>query len=207
MIILDRDFYTRDTLTVSKELLGKVLVHEINGAVIAGRIVETEAYLGPEDKAAHSYGGKKTPRVEVMYYQGGFSYVFTIYGMYQCFNIVSEKTGKPQAALIRALEPVEGLELMAKNRFNKAYRDLSSTQIRALTNGPGKLCMAMAIGKAQNKIDMCQRNGIDDLYVYDDGYKDFQMETSERINIDYAEEYIHMPWRFYIKDNKYVSKK
>lgn len=207
MINLNREFYTRDTLTVAKELLGKVLVHEISGLSLAGRIVETEAYLGPEDKAAHSYGGKKTPRVEVMYNQGGYSYVFTIYGMYQCFNIVTEKAGKPQAVLIRALEPVDGLEDMAQNRYNKSYGELSSTQIRGLTNGPGKLCMAMAIGKAQNKLDMCSRNGIDDLFVYDDGYKDFETEASERINIDYAEEYIHMPWRFFIKNNRYVSKK
>lgn len=207
MVILDRDFYTRDTLTVAKELLGKVLVHEMNGLKLAGRIVESEAYKGPEDKAAHSYGGKKTPRVEIMYNEGGYSYVFTIYGMYQCFNVVSEKAGKPQAVLIRALEPVDGLEEMVQNRYGKSYKELNNTQIKGLTNGPGKLCMAMAIGKAQNKLDLCSRNGIDDLYVYNDGYRDFEMEASERINIDYAEEYIHMPWRFTIKGNKYVSKK
>lgn len=206
MKILDRDFYIRDTITVSKELLGKVLVHQTKDFSVAGRIVETEAYLGPEDKAAHSYGGRKTPRVEVMYNQGGRSYIFTIYGMYQCFNIVTEKQGLPQAVLIRALEPVDNMELMAQRRFSKSYRDLSSRQIKDLTNGPGKLCIAMALGKEQNKIDMCVRNGIDDIYVWDDGYKDFDIEASPRINIDYAEEYVHKPWRFTIKGNKYVSK-
>lgn len=206
MILLARDFYTRDTITVSKELLGKVLVHKTKEYSVAGRIVETEAYLGPEDKAAHSYGGRKTPRVEIMYAEGGYSYVFTIYGMYQCFNIVTERTSNPQAVLIRALEPIAGLELMAQNRYSKSYKDLSNTQNKGLTNGPGKLCKAMNIGKEQNKIDMCHKNGVDDIYVYDDGYKDFQIEASERINIDYAEEYIHMPWRFFIKGNKYVSK-
>lgn len=206
MFLLKREFYTRDTITVSKELLGKVLVHETAEYSAAGRIVEVEAYLGPMDKAAHSYGGRKTPRVEIMYNEGGYSYVFTIYGMYQCFNIVTEKFGKPQAVLIRALEPVTGLELMAQNRYNMPYTSLSNTQIKGLTNGPGKLCMAMKIGKSQNKIDMCHNNGIDAIYVYDDGYRDFEVEASARINIDYAEEYIHMPWRFFIKGNKYVSK-
>ncbi|MGB7604722.1 MAG: DNA-3-methyladenine glycosylase [Lutisporaceae bacterium] len=206
MILLEREFYTRDTITVSKELLGKVLVHKTKEYSVAGRIVDAEAYMGPLDKAAHSYGGRKTPRVEIMYHEGGYSYVFTIYGMYQCFNIVTEKVGKPQAVLIRALEPVAGLELMAQNRFNMDYRDLSNTQIKGLTNGPGKLCIAMKIGKEQNKIDICHKNGVDDIYVYDDGYSDFEVDASPRINIDYAEEYVLMPWRFFIKGNKYVSK-
>ncbi|MDF2840237.1 MAG: DNA-3-methyladenine glycosylase [Clostridia bacterium] len=207
MKVLDRDFYKRDTITVSKELLGKVLVHQTKNYTVAGRIVETEAYLGPEDKAAHSYGGKMTPRVEVMYNQGGYSYIFTIYGMYQCFNIVTEKQGTPQAALIRALEPVENLDFMAMRRFNKVYTDLSKKQIKDLTNGPGKLCIAMDLGKEQNKIDLCSSNGVDDIYVYDDGYQDFEIEASPRINIDYAEEYVDMPWRFTMKGNMYLSKK
>jgi DNA-3-methyladenine glycosylase len=207
MNILERDFYIRDTITVSKELLGKVLVHKTPNYTVAGRIVETEAYLGPEDKAAHSFGGKITPRVEIMYNQGGFSYIFTIYGMYQCFNIVTEKQGTPQAALIRALEPVDNLDFMALRRFNKAYADLNNNQIKNLTNGPGKLCIAMDLTREQNKIDICVRNAIDDIYVYDDGYKDFEIESSPRINIDYAEEYVSKPWRFTIKGNKYVSRK
>lgn len=207
MQILDRAFYIRDTLTVSKDLLGKVLVHETPNFTLAGRIVETEAYLGPEDKAAHSYGGKVTPRVEVMYNQGGYSYVFTIYGMYQCFNIVTERAGLPQAVLIRALEPVAGMNNMSQNRFDQSYEDLNRSQIKGLTNGPGKLCMAMEIGKAQNKIDMCQQNGTDDIYIYDDDYAAFEMVATERVNIDYAEEYIHKPWRFYIKGNPFVSKR
>lgn len=207
MNIIKRSFYTRDTITVSKELLGKVLVHQTPHYSAAGRIVETEAYLGPEDKAAHSYGGRITPRVEVMYNQGGYSYIFTIYGMYQCFNIVTEKQGVPQAVLIRAVEPVNSLDFMALQRFNKAYADLTNKQIKDLTNGPGKLCIAMDLGKKQNKIDLCSRNGMDDIYVYDDGYMDFEMEASPRINIDYAEEYVDKPWRFTIKGNKYVSRK
>lgn len=207
MDILDRSFYIRDTLTIAKELLGKVLVHQTPSYTVAGRIVETEAYLGPEDKAAHSYGGRVTPRVEIMYNQGGYSYIFTIYGMYQCFNIVTEMQGLPQAVLIRALEPVDNFDFMAHRRYNKAYAELSSQQIKNLTNGPGKLCIAMGLGKDQNKIDLCRRNGTDDIYVYDDGYRDFEIEVTPRINIGYAEEYVDKPWRFYIKGNKYVSKK
>lgn len=206
MEVLDRAFYTRDTLTVAKDLLGKVLVHQTPDYTVTGRIVEAEAYLGPEDKAAHSHGGKITPRVEVMYNQGGYSYIFTIYGMYQCFNIVTERQGLPQAVLIRALEPVNNLDFTAHRRFSKAYSELSSKQIKDLTNGPGKLCIAMGLGKEQNKIDLCSRNGIDDIYVYDDGYTDFEVEASERINIGYAEEYVHMPWRFFVRGNKYVSR-
>jgi DNA-3-methyladenine glycosylase len=142
-----------------------------------------------------------------MYNQGGYSYIFTIYGMYQCFNIVTENQGTPQAALIRALEPVDNLDFMALRRFNKPYVDLTSKEVKYLTNGPGKLCIAMNLGKEQNKIDMCVRNGIDDIYVYDDGFRDFDMEASPRINIDYAEEYVDKLWRFTIKGNKYVSRK
>jgi len=136
---LDRDFYNRESLIVAKELLGKVLVHEINGHKVSVKIVETEAYMGITDKAAHSYGGKRTPRVQIMYGGPGFSYVFMIYGIYYCFNIVIREEGTPQAVLIRASEPVEGLDLLAQNRFKKTYKDLTKRQIRDLTNGPGKL--------------------------------------------------------------------
>jgi DNA-3-methyladenine glycosylase len=207
MKVLERAFYTRDTLTVAKELLGKILVHKTSDYTVSGRIVEAEAYLGPEDKAAHSYGGKLTPRVEVMYYEGGHSYIFTIYGMYQCFNIVTEKQGLPQAVLIRALEPIEGLDIMSQNRFNKNYSELSKGQKIALTNGPGKLCIAMGLNKQHNKQDLCRKNGVDDIYVVDDGYVPKEITATPRINIDYAEEYVLKPWRFYIKNNSFVSKK
>lgn len=203
---LDREFYTRDTITVAKELLGKVLVHRTRDYTVAGRIVETEAYLGPEDKAAHSHGGKVTPRVEVMYNQGGYSYIFTIYGMYQCFNIVSEKQGTPQAVLIRALEPVENLDFMAYRRFGVPYEELNKAKIKGLCNGPGKLCIAMGLGKDQNKMDLCNRNGMDDIFVYEDGYGDFDMGVSARINIGYAEEYVEKPWRFFVEGNPFVSR-
>lgn len=200
---LDRQFYNRDTAVVAKELLGKVIVHEINGQKLSGKIVETEAYMGIMDKAAHSYGGRKTPRVEVMYGKPGFSYVFIIYGMYYCFNTVTREEGTPQAVLIRAVEPVEGVDLMAINRFKKPYDQLTKSQIKNLTNGPGKLCGALLIDKTQNGEDLCGNK----LYIEERDNEKFNIISAKRIGIDYAEEAKDYLWRFYIEDNKYVSVK
>lgn len=200
---LDREFYNRDSVIVAKELLGKILVHEVDGQKISAKIVEVEAYMGVEDKAAHSYGGRRTPRVEVMYGEPGFSYVFIIYGMYYCFNIVTREAGVPQAVLIRAVEPIEGFDQMAQNRFNKPYEQLNKTQKLTLTNGPGKLCNALLINKTQNGEDLCDNK----LYVLEGQKEDFNIISSKRVGIDYAEEAKDFPWRFYIKDNKYVSVK
>lgn len=200
---LDREFYNRDSLIVAKELLGKILVHEIDGHKISAKIVEVEAYMGVNDKAAHSYGGRRTPRVEVMYGEPGFSYVFIIYGMYHCFNIVTREAGIPQAVLIRAVEPLEGFELMAQNRFNKSFDELNKSQVIGLTNGPGKLCKALLINKEQNGEDLCGNK----LYVLEGEKEDFETISSKRVGIDYAEEAKDFLWRFYIKDNKYVSVK
>ncbi len=200
---LDREFYNRDSIIVARELLGKTLVHEVDGQKISAKIVEVEAYMGIEDKAAHSYGGRRTPRVEVMYGGAGFSYVFIIYGMYYCFNIVTREEGNPQAVLIRAVEPIEGFDLMAQNRFKKLYNQLSKSQIKGLTNGPGKLCNALLIDKELNGEDLCGSK----LYVEEGQGEKFTVISSKRVGIDYAEEAKDYLWRFYIKDNKYVSVK
>ncbi len=201
---VDRAFYNRDSLIVAQELLGKVLVHEIDGHKMAARIVETEAYRGVEDKAAHSYGGKRTPRVEVMYGGPGFSYVFMIYGMYNCFNIVANEEGNPQAVLIRAAEPVDGLDSMAWNRFKKPYSQLTGSQILGLTNGPGKLCKALLIDRTVNGGDLCGNK----LYLEEDMKEEKrQIVSAKRVGIDYAGEAKDYPWRFYIESNKYVSVK
>lgn len=203
MKILNRDFYDRDSLIVAKELLGKVLVHEVNGKKISARIVEAEAYMGVIDKAAHSYGGRRTPRVEVMYGGPGFSYVFMIYGMYYCFNIVTREEGVPQAILIRACEPVEGLELMAENRYKKELSQLSKSQLTGLTNGPGKLCRALLIDKSLNGEDLCGNK----LYVTEGAEEDFSIISAKRVGVDYSEEAKDYPWRFYVEGNRYVSVK
>jgi DNA-3-methyladenine glycosylase len=165
--------------------------------------VETEAYMGPNDKAAHSYGGKLTGRTKVMFDTGGLSYIYFIYGLYYCFNVVTERKGIPQAVLVRAVEPVDGVEYMSKLRFNSSYDMLNKKQIINLTNGPAKLCSAMNLDKGLNNVDLTSES----LYIEDIDYSNFEIETSSRIGIDYAEEAKDYPWRFYIKGNKYVSKK
>lgn len=200
---LDRDFYNRDSVTVSKELLGKYLVHNIKGKEIVGKIVEVEAYMGPMDKAAHSYNNRRTERNEVMYGPPGFAYVYIIYGMYNCMNVVVEQPGKPQAILIRALEPTRGMENMAENRYKKEYDMLSKREIIGLTSGPGKLCIALSIDREQNGEDLCGEK----LYILEHEKEEaFEIAATTRINIDYAEEAKDYLWRFYIKGNPYVSK-
>ncbi|MCH3965335.1 MAG: DNA-3-methyladenine glycosylase [Clostridium sp.] len=200
---LERSFYSRDTIDVAKDLLGNILVHNIDGNLISGKIVEVEAYKGIKDKAAHSYGGRRTKRTEVMYGMPGTCYIFMIYGMYNCFNIVTEKEEIPTAVLVRALEPLSSLDVISHNRFKKNYNQLSKYEIRNLTNGPGKLCSALSIDRSQNKEDLCKNN----LYILDSGEKKFEIQVSKRIGVDYAEEAADYPWRFYIKNNMYVSKK
>jgi DNA-3-methyladenine glycosylase len=197
-MILQRAFYKRDIITVAKDLLGKIIVHELPEGTTSGRIVETEAYMGPEDKAAHSYAGRRTARNEVMYGEKGLAYVYLIYGMYYCINITAgEEPGKPEAVLIRALEPIVGEEIMAKRR-KAVHQSLAN-----LANGPGRLCMAMNITKAQNKADITKPP----LQIEDAPTVASQDITeTTRLGIDYAGEWKNKPWRFYIKGNNCVSK-
>lgn len=199
---LEREFYKKNAIEVSKELLGKYLVHEYDGNKVISKIVEVEAYMGEEDKAAHSYGRRRTERTEVMYKEGGYAYVFQIYGMYYCVNVVCSEVDIPQAVLIRGLEPIEGIEKMGMNRYGKNYDELTNYEKKNLSNGPGKLCIAMNIDKKLNGEDLCG----DTLYILDNK-EEFNMVSSKRINIDYAEEAKDFLWRFYIEGNKYVSKK
>ena len=198
-MILQRAFYERDTVAVAKELLGKIIVHETNEGATVGRIVETEAYRGPEDQAAHSSGGRRTPRNEVMYGEKGHAYVYLIYGMYFCLNITAGNiVGKPEAVLLRALEPVAGENIMARRRR------VNGGGVGNLTNGPGRLCMAMGITKAQHMLDVT----VAPLYIKDAPLVDSEeiVETT-RVGVEYAGEWKNLPWRFYIKGNKYVSVK
>ncbi len=203
---LERDFFARDTLIVAKELLGKVIVREIDGVRLSGKIVETEGYIGSIDKASHAYGGKKTPRVEPLYGEPGISYVFSIYGMYECFNVISKEKGSPEGILIRAVEPIDGLEKIAQNRFRKSYDTLTSKEIKNLTNGPSKLCIALDINKkVHNFMDLVISK---ELYIEDrDIINSSDIVETTRVGIDYAEEAVDFPWRFYVKNNIYVSKK
>ncbi len=194
---LPRSFYTRlNVVTVARDLLGKLLVVPArNGKRVSGMIVETEAYRGPLDRAAHSYGGRRTKRTEPMYAIGGTAYVFFVYGMYYQFNVVTNAADTPHAVLIRAVEPVEGIELMRERREGQPDRNL--------TKGPGKLCIAMGIDRSLDGADL-----LGDHVWLEAGQpiRRSQIGSGPRIGIDYAEEWVNKPWRFWIKDNPYVSR-
>ncbi len=198
MKALGRDFYLRDTLTVAKELLGKYLVCKYNGRTIVGRITETEAYIGAIDKACHAYGGKVTPRTKTLYCMGGTSYVYLIYGMYYCMNVVTEEEGVAAAVLVRGVEILSGIEEASMLRYMKPYSELTKSQIKNFSNGPGKLCKAMDITKLQNEIDMCCGEFFITEAFEEYGHEELEIKVSKRIGIDYAEEAKDFPWRFYL---------
>ena len=202
-MILRREFYERETLTVSRELLGKFLVHETEEGTTIGKIVETEAYKGPEDKASHAYKNRRTHRTEVQYGPKRLAYIYQIYGMYFCFDFTSGRfAGKPEAILVRALEPVAGLGVMMRRRGVTRVQMVRS-RIAGLTNGPSKLCIAMGISAEQNGADLC----LPPLRI-ETGAEigEGQIIKSTRVNVDYAGEWKHLHWRFCIKGNSCVSK-
>jgi DNA-3-methyladenine glycosylase len=212
---LPRSFYLRPTLTVARDLLGKYFVRESNGETLIGMIVEVEAYLGLKDPASHTYRGK-TKRNEVMFKKGGHLYVYFTYGMHFCANIVTEDEGIGHAVLLRAIEPVKGIEIMRKNRgfetvYNKAPALLIAKEKQTsdstkkkhdlnLTNGPAKLCEAMDIHREQNGTDLLG----EEIYLTKGiSVKKSQVLSSQRIGITQAKE---KRWRFYLKGNKFVSR-
>ncbi len=190
---LPRAFYARPVLTVARACLGKLLVHRTPEGLLVGRIVETEAYRGPEDRAAHSFGGRRTARTEVMFGPAGHAYVFFVYGMHYQFNVVTTGEGHPHAVLVRAVEPVAGVQHMAKRR------KLPETS-RELTNGPGKLCQAFGIDKRAYGLDLCGR----ELFLAD-GTRS-KTQTSARIGVQYAADWAEKPWRFFDPKSPYVSR-
>ena len=199
---LDRDFYRVPALELARAILGFYLVHITEHGKLVGRIVETEAYMGENDKAAHSYNNKRTKRTEVMFGPPGHAYVYLIYGMYHCFNIVAAETNIAQAVLVRAIEPLEGLNIMTKLRYKKPSHECTKRELLNLTNGPGKLCRAMNINIKNNGQDLCGNK----LYLLKaNAPPKNDIITTSRINIDYAEEAVNYPYRFYIKSNPYVS--
>lgn len=187
---LRREFYNRPTLKVAKEILGKYLVVNMKGKKLSGKIVETEAYRGLYDPASHAYGGM-TPRNRIMFGEPGHAYVYFTYGMYYCLNFVTEKEAFPAAVLIRALEPMEGIEIMKRRRKKEKPEDL--------TSGPGKLCQAMGIDKTLYGADLIGQT----IYVEDRGEKTGKIVSTNRIGIDEGKE---RKWRFYLKDNRFVSR-
>jgi DNA-3-methyladenine glycosylase len=199
-MLLKREFYERDPLIVAKTLLGKTLIRETPDGLTSGMIVETEAYLGPEDKASHAYGNKRTKRTETQFGPKGHAYIYLIYGMYYCFNVTAGKVPeKPEAVFFRAIQPIEGIELMKKRR------PTAKGNVTNLANGPSRLCMAMGLTKELNGADLTASP----FCIKDDGVTvpDEDIVQATRIGVDYAHEWKHKPWRFYIKNNPHVSVK
>lgn len=190
---LPRAFYARPVLSVARSCIGKLLAHRTREGLTVGRIVETEAYRGPEDRAAHSFGGRRTARTEIMFGPPGYAYIFFVYGMHYQFNVVTTGAGAPHAVLVRAVEPVSGIEWMAKRR-NVPPSSLE------LTNGPGKLCQAFAIGKDAYALDLC-----DSRLFLAEGPR-ARTQTSARIGVAYAEDWAKKPWRFFDPKSPYVSR-
>lgn len=192
-----RQFYLgEDTPAIARAMLGKLLVVPSGSGVrVSGMIVESEAYLGEIDKAAHTYGGRRTARNEVTYAVGGSVYVFFVYGMYYQLNFVTGPVDHPHVVLIRAVEPVEGIEIMRTRRGEMPDKNL--------TSGPGKLCIAFGIDRQLNGEDLLgERIWVEDHREFSDD----EIAAGKRIGIDYAEEFVEKPWRFWVKDNPFVSK-
>ncbi|SMC96335.1 DNA-3-methyladenine glycosylase [Pedobacter africanus] len=191
-------FYQNDDVnSLAVQLLGKQLFTYVDGQLTGGTIVETEAYKGVIDKASHAYGGRFTNRTQVMYAAGGLSYVYLCYGIHHLFNVVTAPEGTPHAVLIRGLEPITGVDVMLKRRNMIALKP-------NLTAGPGALAKALAIDKVLNARDL---QG-EEIWIEDKGMhiKPEQIAAVPRVGVDYAEEHALLPWRYYIKGNKFVSK-
>jgi len=190
---LPRAFYQQSTIDVAKQLLGKYLVRQHAEGLTVGRIVETEAYVGPQDLACHASKGR-TARTEVMFGPAGHAYVYFIYGFYYMLNLVTERQDHPAAVLIRAAEPVTGLDLMKARRRLEKLRDLAS--------GPGKLCQAFAIDRSLNGADLC--DGI--LYIEDHGEPQPKFQATPRIGVDYAGKWKDKRYRFFVRGSDFVSR-
>lgn len=190
-------YLNQDVIFLAKDLLGKVLFTKINDEVTAGIIVETEAYFGVQDKASHAYGNRRTGRTEVLYNEGGVSYVYLCYGIHYLFNIVTGVKDDPHAVLVRGIEPLVGKEIMEVRRkmpFTKA----------AISAGPGSAAKALGIDRSFNNKDLTG----EEIWIEDHGirYHDEEIAAGPRIGVAYAQEDAFLPWRFFVKGNKYVSK-
>jgi len=192
---LPREFYTHPSVvTVARRLLGQLLVVPTRSGRVSGIIVETEAYRGPEDRASHAWGGRRTLRTETMYGCGGTAYVYFVYGMYFQFNVVTGAADVPHAVLVRALEPVEGLALMRRRRGGET--------LRGLTSGPGKLCVALGIDRRFDRADLLG----DRIWIEARPPVPARaIAAGPRVGIEYAETWVDRPWRFWLRDSPFVS--
>lgn len=208
MIVLPLDFYARPTLTVARDLLGQRLVRKLDGQRLSGLIVETEAYIGPHDSASHAYLKRNSSRAQVMFGPPGRTYIYFIYGMHFMLNLVTEAASFPAAVLIRAIEPQKGVELMEINRSlaSSPPRLLAASPSPRLTNGPAKLCQALRIDKKLNDWNVTLGQNLW-LEAAPAPLAD-AIITGPRVGIDYAQpEDRAAPWRFWLRDNPFVSKR
>ena len=200
MARLSRDFYNRDTVEAAQQLLGKYLVRILNGEMLVCRITETEAYIGRCDKACHAYNYRKTERTSPLFLAPGHAYIYFIYGMHHCLNFVTEPEGEPAAVLIRAAEPAAGMDTMWHLRYGD--KPVTPYRIKNFLNGPGKLCSALGLTLAENRLDLVAG---DTLFVCDSP-EDIDLPcpslpreklcVGPRVGVDYAEEAKDFPWRF-----------
>jgi len=195
---LKKSFYRREVIPVARDLLGKILVKSDGNNILAGKIIEVEAYNGDVDKAAHSYDGI-TKRNEIMFEAGGYLYVYFAYGAHHCCNVVTGKKGQGTAVLIRAVEPVLGLERLIKNRFGRKLKN--EKELFNLTSGPGKICAAFGINRKHSGTDLM---GKEIFILHGEKIKSKDIGVSKRIGITRS---IDLPWRFFIKKNPYLSRK
>lgn len=195
---LPRSFYERPTLVVARALLGQHLVHRSVEGLCAGRVVEVEAYRGPNDKAAHSYANRRTKRTEAMYGPVGRAYIFRIYGTQVCFDVTTGPPGLPEVVLLRALEPTAGLPLM----YARRHLPPTASSLRKLCSGPSRLCQAMGITMEHYAQDLTEGN----LYfAAAEPVADDEISRGPRINISYAQEHQGLPWRFWIAGSEHLS--
>lgn len=195
MILPPSYYLNEDVVQVAKDLLGKLIVTKIDGITTSGIITETEAYAGITDKASHAYGGRRTNRTEIMYAKGGVAYVYLCYGIHHLFNVVTNVQDIPHAVLIRAIEPVKGIDAMLQRR--------KKTKLQPqLTSGPGAMSMALGIHTSHTGLSLGK--GI--ITIHDEGVSVEDIVATTRIGVDYAKEDALLPYRFYIASNKYISK-
>ena len=203
--MLPQRFFDGDTVEIARSLVGKYLVRQYGGVTLAARVTETEAYIGRMDKACHAYNYRKTERTKTLYAPPGTAYVYLIYGMHCCLNFVTEPEGEPAAVLIRGLSPRYNQDIIAENRFHCKAGDMTAYQKKNFLNGPGKVCAGMNIDRRLNALPhgsrelfLCETPEEAGLPPFpgDDG--PLEIKTGKRIGIDYAEEAIDFPWRFYL---------
>lgn len=190
-------YQNQDVNELAVRLLGKCLVTRIDGELTSGIIVETEAYKGIEDKASHAYGGRFTNRTQTMYEAGGLSYVYLCYGIHHLFNVVTAPKGTPHAVLIRGVQPLDGVDIMLRRRRMDVLK-------RNITAGPGALAQALGIDRQLNAQDL----GGDQIWIEDTGlsFPEDDIVACPRVGVDYAGDHALLPWRYYVRGNKFVSK-